>query len=742
MYKRLLPFLFLLFFLGFSGPTGVLAQEEPGEESGTVMEQISDAFTPEVAQLNPSSGEARPEQNELLLEVRTLRPGFQSARESLKETYADFLQREPLGFGLDLVDKLFSQGQEIFTSLQESIQAPSSIDIWEVFILGSALVILFLFVLGFVFLERHAVRWSYRAQAKLHFDSSFLITAGLRKAILIAGRVAPFPLLILLSFFPVRATFGARDWTLFLTASIVIFLIYRGASSAIAVFLRLNPPNTGTRGDWRKIETFLFLGLRLYLVFSLLLAGLDHFGFLDDLQAFISLVYRLAIALLPGYLFFIREHLFALLPRNPSSRFFQIISSTVTRYFSVLLSLTIVLLLFNAAGYEYAAYFLLTRGYAVLLVGILWFGILSAIQQTVQKRIEEAKEAGETPSPLLSSLQDWVFLLGTLFLLYSGLRYLGLYEPITAILKVPFLAVGRIEISVFNLLNVALIIAATILSIRLFKALLNAKIYPAFRVEIGTAYAFNTLINYALVVVGFVLCLVALGVHLSAVMVVFASLGVGIGFGLQNIAENLISGFILLFGRAVKKGDFITVNEIYGRVDAVGARSVVVRTPDNFSMLIPSKEIVSGRIINWTYHDSLVRIHIPIGVSYSSDVNQVREILLQTATRHPDILPEPSPDVWITDFGDNAVKFELLVYFDCRNTNERTLKGKFNFILWEALQEAGVGIPFPQRDLHIRSIDETVAFPPSYKRPSPETKRSTVARQEENQAGEGEEAKG
>src|SRR5690606_25794413 len=131
----------------------------------------------------------------------------------------------------------------------------------------------------------------------------------------------------------------------------------------------------------------------------------------------------------------------------------------------------------------------------------------------------------------------------------------------------------------------------TVLFTRLLKALLNARIYPAFHVEIGVAYATNTLINYTLVVVAFFMSLYALGVHLSAVLVVLASLGVGIGFGLQTMTENLISGFIILFGRSVKKGDFITVNGIYGQVDSVGARNVIVHTPDNVDLLVPSKDI-------------------------------------------------------------------------------------------------------------------------------------------------------
>ncbi|MFU8803747.1 MAG: mechanosensitive ion channel family protein, partial [Bradymonadaceae bacterium] len=265
--------------------------------------------------------------------------------------------------------------------------------------------------------------------------------------------------------------------------------------------------------------------------------------------------------------------------------------------------------------------------------------------------------------------------------------------------------VGRVEISLFSILHVALIVGVTILATKLFKAILNAKIYPTLDVEIGVAYAVNTLINYALFMVAFFLCLFALGVHLSAVVVVIASLGVGIGFGLQTLTENLISGFIILFGRSVKKGDFITVNSVYGQVEAVGARSVVVRTPDNYDMLIPSKEIVSGQIINWTYHDSVVRIHIPVGVSYKSHPREVERVLKEACSQYPLILESPAPEVWLTSFGDSSINFSLLIYFDCRQITERKLRGQFNFVVWDALEAAKIQIPFPQRDVHLKSTD-------------------------------------
>jgi small-conductance mechanosensitive channel len=208
-----------------------------------------------------------------------------------------------------------------------------------------------------------------------------------------------------------------------------------------------------------------------------------------------------------------------------------------------------------------------------------------------------------------------------------------------------------------------------------------------------------------LVVIGFFFVLNALGVNLSAVTVVLASLGVGIGFGLQTLTENLISGFIILFGRSVKKGDFITVNDQYGRVEAVGARSVVIKTPDNYDMLIPSKEIVGGQITNWTFHDSIIRARIDVGVTYSADPEVVEQVLMRVAQENKWAKEKPEPEVWLIGFGDSSVNFQLLIYYDCREVTPFRLKGRIYFEIWDALAEADIEIPFPQRDLHVRSAD-------------------------------------
>lgn len=635
-----------------------------------------------------------------------LESGLEAANEQLQDNFEGFLHRQPLGFDQQLVELIGDDIEAVYQSAVHLIENPQLIEPAAIVGVTLPLVALALFLVLFFLLDRYATHLAHRIQARTHLDLAPWVTTTIRKLILVLGRSSAFVALILLSFFPLRAIFPEANWPLLLTDALYLFLAYRVIKTILMTGLRLHPHSPEAMDHFRRLERFGMVVLRVVLVFLLILAAIARFDYHDQLTAFVTFGFRVTLAILPLYLFRTREAVLDLLPPRPSSRLYQAFHAALARNYYAVLAVTVVLLAFNAAGYTNAATYLLTRGYALIVIGALWFAAIERLHHHVVERARRAEEGDEPASPLLEAFEQWLIAIGSLVIVVVSLRLIGLYEPLTALLNTPLVSIGHLQISAMNLVAIVFIIGGAYLSLRLLKAVLNAKIYPAFGVDIGVAYALNTLINYALVVIAFILCLVALGVQLSAVMVVAASLGVGIGFGLQNIAENLVSGFILLFGRAVQKGDFITVNDLYGRVEAVGARSVVVRTPDNFSMLVPSKEIVSGRIVNWTFQDSVVRIHIPVGVAYDSDPTQVREVLMQTARDHPDILDEPEPDVWIVDFGDSSIQFELLVYFDCRHTNERALKGKFNFLIWEAFQNEEIEIPFPQRDLHLHTVGD------------------------------------
>ncbi len=691
---RILFFLASLWLvIGFVATTVAHAEEEA--ENGDAL----DALSPDYA--DPDDLDNVP-----TIALGDAEPGLDQARDLLSQDFGHFLERQELGFDAQLLDTL---GDDI-NALSELTAAffadPTSIDIATALNFFLALLVFALFSMVFVLLDRQFVSLAHRLQASLHFDISLVLTNACRKAILILGRSMALLSLIVLSFFPVRAVFEASVWPRLLTDILILTLLYRIIKTAMLTTLRLHPRNARVQPHYAKLDTLVRWALKIIVGFFIAIAAVERFQYHDQAAAFLSFSLRLSLVVWAMLLFRHRDSILALIPREPQSRWFQTLRSLLEHHYRKMMAITVFFLAFHAAGYVEISTFLLTRSYALLAIALLWFTALERFHHFVALKTREAADDNTPPSPLPIALERWLVIVGSTIIVAITLRLLAVYEPLIVVLQIPLIVIGHLELSLYSLLIVGLIIAITMVSIPLFKAVLNAKLYPRLNIDVGAAYAVNTLINYAIFVVAFVLCLMALGVRLSAVMVVLASLGVGIGFGLQNIAENLISGFIILFGRAVKKGDFISVNDLYGRVEAVGARSVVVRTPDNYSMLIPSKEIVSGRIVNWTFHDDVVRIHIPIGVSYDSDPSEVKKVLLGAAERHPDILKDPSPDVWISEFGDNSILFDLLVFFDCRTTNERSLKGKFNFLLWEALQDADIEIPFPQRDLHLRSVTD------------------------------------
>jgi small-conductance mechanosensitive channel len=186
-------------------------------------------------------------------------------------------------------------------------------------------------------------------------------------------------------------------------------------------------------------------------------------------------------------------------------------------------------------------------------------------------------------------------------------------------------------------------------------------------------------------------------------MVFAGAMGIGIGLGMQNTAANLIAGFSIVFGRRIRKGDWIQVGDTLGNVQEVGLRATKVRTRDNIEYLIPNADLTANTIVNYTLSDPLIRIHIPVGVSYSSNPQEVEEILLKAAAESERVSKVKDPEVWFAEYGDSSLNFELLVWIDVRAVSENKVRSDLYYTIFEALAAAGIEIPFPQRDLHIRS---------------------------------------
>ena len=228
------------------------------------------------------------------------------------------------------------------------------------------------------------------------------------------------------------------------------------------------------------------------------------------------------------------------------------------------------------------------------------------------------------------------------------------------------------------------------------------RIYRRRGIDEGVQYALNRLLHYGIMALGAFLALDNLGISITALAGLGAILAVGIGFGLQNIAQNFVSGLILLLERPVKKGDFVEVGDTRGTVREIRARATVVTTLDNVDILVPNGQFITEPVINSTFGDRRVRIAVKVGVAYGSDTTLVRETLERVAAEHVGVLKEPHPLVRFDDFGESSLDFTLLVWLSTPRT-EPIVASDLRFAIDRAFREAGIEIPFPQRDLHIRS---------------------------------------
>lgn len=236
-----------------------------------------------------------------------------------------------------------------------------------------------------------------------------------------------------------------------------------------------------------------------------------------------------------------------------------------------------------------------------------------------------------------------------------------------------------------------------------FRKLLVNQVLARYNLDIGIRQSIGTIVRYTILVLGFTIIIDSAGIDLSSLTVLAGALGVGLGFGLQNIANNFISGLIILFERPIKVGDRIEVGDINGDVVNISARATTVITNDNISIIVPNSEFISSQVINWSHNDRRVRFRFPVGVSYREDPQKVKDLLMEVMSEHPGILKNPPPDVWFTDFGDSSLNFEMMVWTSMYVQRPQAMKSQLYYSVFKKFGEHDVEIPFPQRDLHIRS---------------------------------------
>ncbi len=276
-------------------------------------------------------------------------------------------------------------------------------------------------------------------------------------------------------------------------------------------------------------------------------------------------------------------------------------------------------------------------------------------------------------------------------------------EQIKQIFDIQVFTSGNLSITLWNLLYVFVFLTLLFYLSGKLRNWIVERLLVKTRMDYGNRQAIGSIFRYIVIAIGFLIILQSAGIDLSTVTILVGALGVGIGFGLQNITNNFVSGLIILFERPIKVGDRIEVGEISGDVIKISPRATTVLTNDNIAIIVPNSEFISSTVINWSYTNQDVRFNFPVGVSYGSNPEEVRRLLLEVAEENSGVLKNPAPDVLLQEFGDSSLNFILRVWTREHTTRPGVLRSELNYAISKKFKEHGIEIPFPQRDIHIRS---------------------------------------
>lgn len=274
------------------------------------------------------------------------------------------------------------------------------------------------------------------------------------------------------------------------------------------------------------------------------------------------------------------------------------------------------------------------------------------------------------------------------------------FERLGEVLTAPLFTLGEKEITLAALASLVGVLVFTVLVNRLVGHWLRRQAFPYFTWDQGVQHAVASVVRYVILFAGVALGLEYVGIGMQALALFAGVVGIGIGFGLQNIASNFISGLIILFERPVKKGDYVDAGDLEGRIDEIRARATTIVTRDNVTVIVPNSEFVASRVVNWSHGDETARIHVPVGVAYGSDVALVTRVLLEVATKHPRVLEKPAPMVRFVAFGASSLDFELL-FWTADVPLKNDTKSDLNYAIDAAFREHRIEIPFPQQDVRV-----------------------------------------
>tara|TARA_Y100001970_G_scaffold45435_1_gene57041 strand:- start:2335 stop:3219 length:885 start_codon:yes stop_codon:yes gene_type:complete len=282
-------------------------------------------------------------------------------------------------------------------------------------------------------------------------------------------------------------------------------------------------------------------------------------------------------------------------------------------------------------------------------------------------------------------------------------RVLNLLSEFLFIFNRTLFKIGDSEISIgtivvfFASFYLLVVVSKNVRLILLNRILAKSKLKKSFRESIANG------VRITMMLIGTIIIIQAVGIDLSALSLLAGALGVGIGFGFQKVTDNLISGLTILVEEPIKVGDRVEVGEVSGDIVNISLRATTIVTNDNISIIVPNSEFISSQVINWSHNNRIIRFRLPVGVSYEEDPEIIKKLLLEVADENPNVQKEPKPKVFFEKFGDSSLDFKLGIWTSSHTDKPEFIRSEINYAIFKKFKENNIKIPFPQRDVHIKS---------------------------------------
>jgi len=283
------------------------------------------------------------------------------------------------------------------------------------------------------------------------------------------------------------------------------------------------------------------------------------------------------------------------------------------------------------------------------------------------------------------------------------MTFTELMQRLREALNYPLVKVGDGTVTLAGIASLLLLVVGVFIVERLIRRQLVTRLLRRTRLDSSLQYAIARIAGYVFIALGLYIALQVVGINLTSLAFIAGAVGVGIGFGLQNVVNNFVSGIIILAERPIAIGDRIEVGGVAGRVTRMALRSTTVVTNDNISIIVPNADFITNPVTNWSHGDPRVQMRLPLGVAYGSDLDKLQRVLLEVAHDNPHVMKNPGPSVFFTSFGESSLDFELGVWTQDMVHSPRRFRSDLYFAIEKKLREHKIEIPFPQRDLHLRS---------------------------------------